>query len=164
MKGVDALIASVLIIFISVTAIFIALQYGRPSTDKAKEILLMQEGKSNLISIDNAVKNVLSEGEGSARALRITITGGNYVVDNASNSICFTMDSFAQLMGVGISKVEDGINITGYSGLIRLNLTLSEVQLVSGSDFGKGSRTITVRNEGYDPVAERQMIYISPAP
>jgi hypothetical protein len=65
MKGVDALIASVLIILISITAIFIALQYGRPSTDKAKEILLMQEGKGNLVSIDGAVNDVITEGENS---------------------------------------------------------------------------------------------------
>jgi len=65
MKGVSVIIAAVIVIIISITAMFLALQIGTPGTDRAKEILLMQEGKNTLISIDNAVKSVSEEGQGS---------------------------------------------------------------------------------------------------
>ena len=164
MKGVDALIASVLIILISVTAIFIALQLGNSSTQREKEILLIQEGKSNLITIDNAVKNVLAEGEGSARALRLTVSGGYYSIDNATNSILFSMESGAQIVGVGISKIEDGINITGAANIVYLSLYFSNIQLAGKGEFGRGTFTITVRNDGYNATSQKQIIYISPLP
>jgi hypothetical protein len=164
MKGVDALIASVLIIIISVTAIGIALQLGNTSTEKAKEILLMQEGKNNLITIDNAVKNVLAEGEGSTRALRLIVSGGSYKIDNITSSVSFSMESRAQIVGEGISKIEDGINITGSTNMIYLELPYNNIQVAGKGEFGKGSRTVTVRNDGYNTTAQKQIIYISSTP
>lgn len=164
MKGVDALIASVLIILISVTAIFIALQLGNPSTEKAKEILLMQEGKNNLMTIDNAVKNVLAEGEGSTRALRLTISGGYYTIDNITNSVLFSMESRTQIVGEGISKIEDGINIIGATRMIYLRLQYNNIQIKGKGEVGRGTRTITVRNDGYNSTSQKQIIYISPTP
>jgi hypothetical protein len=164
MKGVDALIASVLIIIISITAIFIALQLGNPSTEKAKEVLLMQEGKNNLITIDNSIKNVLAEGEGSTRALRLAISGGYYTIDNVTNSILFSMESRAQIVGEGVSKIEDGINITGTTRMVYLSLNYSNIQVAGKGEIGRGTRTITVRNDGYNSTSQKQIIYISPTP
>jgi hypothetical protein len=161
MKGVDALIAMVLIIAISITAIFIALQSSNPSTSRAKEVLLLQEGKDNLITIDGAVKNVIGEGEGSTRVINLAISGGSYDVDNSTSSVVFSMESRAQIVGDGVSKIEDGINITGASGRVYLNLSYDSVNIVDSRSFGKGRRAITIRNEGYDAISKKQMIYIS---
>ena len=162
MKGVDTLIASVLIILITVTAIYLALQYGSPSTQKAKEILLMQEGKNNLMSIDNAVNDVIVEGEGSTRALKFTVTGGSYVIDD--DSVSFTMESRAQIIGDGISKIEDDINITGSPNIVYMFLNYDDFLIKGGGEFGKGQRTVTVRNEGLNTTTQKQMIYISDIP
>jgi hypothetical protein len=162
MKGVDSLIASVLIILISITAVFLALQYGKPSTDKAKEILLMQEGKNNLLNIDATVKNVVSEGEGSTRALKIAVSGGSYVIDD--DSVSFTMESRAQLLADGITKTEDGINMTGSPSIVYMLLDYDEYALVGGGEFGRGQRTLTVRNDGFNSTTQKQMIYISTSP
>jgi hypothetical protein len=162
MKGVDAMIASVLIILISITAIFIALQYGNPSTQKAKEILLMQEGKNNLITIDDAVRNVVAEGEGSTRAVRLSISGGSYLVDD--DSVSFTMESRSQLVGDGVTNVENGINITGSTNIVFMVLDYDGYVINGGQEFGKGQRTVTVRNEGFNQTVQKQMVYISPAP
>ena len=164
MKGVDALIASVLIIAISITAIFIALQLGNPSTERAKEILLMQEGKNNLITIDNAVKNVLTEGEGSTRALRLTVSGGQYTIDNSTNSVLFSMETRAQIVGDGVSKIEDEINITGDTRMVYLRLQYNNIQVTGKGEIDRGTRTITVRNDGYNSTSQKQIIYISPTP
>jgi hypothetical protein len=164
MKGVDALIASVLIIIISITAIFLALQLGGPSTQKTEEILLMQEGKNTLVSIDNAVKNVLSEGEGSTRVLRFSVTGGYYKVDNATNSVTFSMESRAQIIAEGVSKIEDGINFTGKGGMVYLNLSYDSIMVTGEGEFGRGYHTLTIRNNGYNSTTQKQMIYISLTP
>jgi len=164
MKGVDVLIASVLILIISITAVFFALQLGGPSTQKTKEILLMQEGKNNLVSMDNAIKNVLSEGEGSTRVLRFSISGGYYKIDNSTNSITFSMESTGQIISEGASKIEDGINFTGKTGMIYLNLSYDNIQIVGKDEFGRGYHTLTIRNNGYNITTQKQMVYISLTP
>jgi len=163
-KGVDALIASVLIIIISIAAIFLALQLGGPSTQKAKEVLLMQEGKNTLSSIDNAVKNVLTEGEGSVRVLRFSVTGGYYKIENLTNFIIFSMDSKGQIIAEGVSKIEDGINFTGELEMIYLNLSYDNIQFTGDTEFGRGYHTLTIRNNGYNDTTQKQMIYISLTP
>jgi hypothetical protein len=163
-KGVDALIASVLILIISITAIFLALQLGGQSTQRTKEVLLMQEGKNTLSSIDNAIKNVLTEGEGSVRVLRFSISGGNYKIDNATNSVTFSMDSKSQIIAEGVSKIEDGINFTGETGTVYLNLSYDIIKIIGAEEFGRGYHTLTIRNNGYNSTTQEQMIYISSVP
>jgi hypothetical protein len=164
MKGVDAVMATVLILIISITAIFLALQLGGSSTQRTKEVLLMQEGKNTLVAIDNAIKNVLTEGEGSVRVLRFSISGGNYKIYNSTNSVTFSMDSRAQIIAEGISKIEDGINFTGTAGIIYLNLSYDSIMVVGEGEFGRGYHTLTIRNNGYNVTTQKQMIYISLVP
>jgi len=164
MKGVDVLIASVLILIISITSIFFALQLGGPSTQRTKEALIIQEGKNNLVSIDNSIKNVLSEGEGSTRVLRFSISGGYYKIDNSTNSVTFSTDSMAQIIAEGASKIEDGINFTGKGGMIFLNLSYDNIQVIGKDDFGRGYHMLTIKNNGYNDTTQKQMIYISLTP
>ena len=149
MKGVSVIIASAVVIVISVTAAFLALQYGTPAIDRTKEIMLLQEGKDSLISIDNSIMSVVEEGEGSTRNLRIVSSGGIYSIDEENERITFTMDTFSQIVGVGVSKMENGINVTGEAGTISLVLNLN-FNITGSGEFGKGSYNLVIRNEGYE--------------
>ena len=161
MKGVSVIVASAIVIVISITAAFLALQYGTPAIDRTKEIMLLQEGKNNLISIDNAIKSVAEEGEGSTRNFRIVSSGGFYDIEDEDEEIIFLMDTFSQIVGVGVSKMENGINVTGESGHIRLVLNLDNFNITGRGEFGKGSYNLIVRNEGYDAINQKQMVSIS---
>ena len=57
MKGVSVLVAAVLVIAISIAAVTIALNVGNPAIERSKEILVYNEGKENILIIDNAIKN-----------------------------------------------------------------------------------------------------------
>lgn len=159
MKGVSVIIASAVIIVISVTAAFLALQYGTPAIDRSKEIMLMQEAESTLVNIDNTVKSVVEEGQGSTRSLSITSSGGYYLIDTDNDEIFFSMDSLSQIVGVGVSKIENGINVTGDSGRVYLYLPFS-YNITGGGEFGKGNYILVIRNDGYDSVNQKQMINI----
>jgi hypothetical protein len=84
------------------------------------------------------------------------------VVDD--DSVLFIMDSRSQIVGDGVSKVEDGINITGSANIVYMSLSFEEIFVVGGEEFGKGHRTVTVRNEGFNSTTHKQMIYISTKP
>jgi len=161
MKGVSVIIAAIIVIIISLTAIFLALQLGNPGIDRAKEILLMQEGKNTLTSIDNAVKSVSEEGQGSTRVLKISVTGGYYLIDTNEEAVIFSMDSFSQIIAVGVSKTEDGINMMGEPSKVSLNLSYGNFNVTGGGGFGRGTHTLIIRNDGYDVVNQKQIVYIS---
>ena len=158
MKGVSVIIASAIVIVLSITAAFLALHYGTPAIDKTKEIMLMEEGKDTLISIDNSVKSVAEEGEGSTRSLSIVVSGGNYLIDEDNDQIVFYMDTFSQIVAPGISKIEDGINITGEVGTIYLYLPF-DFNITGSGEFSKGSYSMIIRNEGYQN--QKQIVSIS---
>lgn len=165
MKGIDTLIASAVIIIISISAVFLALELSKPSTERSQEILLMQEGENTLSSIDNAVRTVLSEGEGSVRVLKFSITGGNYKIDNQTDAVTFSMDSKAQIVAFGVSKTENGINIIGGSAMVYLNLSYENFIDVKGNEeFGRGYHSLTIRNDGYNSTTQKQMITITTVP
>jgi len=162
MKGVAPLVGYTLILVITISAIFIALQMGRPAIDREKEILLMQEGKSNLLIIGGAVKIVTEEGEGSTRLLKLTVTDGNYFIDAENDAIIFSMESMAQIIGVNVSKIEDDINIFGEQNKIFLNLSYSDkpIDIIGQGDFGRGKRSLAIRNNGYNTTTEKQMVNV----
>lgn len=161
MKGISPIVGAVLLIAITISAIFLAFNMGGPAVDRAKEVLVMQEGKSILLDIKNSVNSVLTEGNMSTRLLEFRIIDGNLKIDEDNDAVTFSMNSQAQIIGVGISKVEDGINITGSTGLIQLNLTFGNVDVIGSLDMGKGTRKLTIRNEGYDSILQKQTISFS---
>jgi hypothetical protein len=161
MKGVSVIIAAAIVIAIGITAAYLVLNLSSPGTNRVKEMLLMQEAKDTLISIDNSVRSVSEEGQGSTRNLKITVSGGYYSIDTDEEAVVFTMDSFAQIIGEGISKTEDGINIRGEPGKVYLNITYDNYNLTGGVEFGKGTYSLIVRNEGYDNINQKQIVSIS---
>lgn len=161
MRGVSPIVGAVLIIAITISAIFLAFNMGGPAVDRAKEVLVMQEGKSILLDVKNSVNSVLTEGNMSTRLLEFRIIDGNLKIDEDNNAVTFSMNTQTQIIGVGISKVEDDINITGSTGLIQLNLTFDNVDVIGSLDMGKGTRKLTIRNEGYDSILQKQTISFS---
>ena len=161
MKGVSPIVGAVLIIAITISAIFLAFNMGGPAVDRAKEVLVMQEGKSILLDIKNSVNSVLTEGNMSTRLLEFRIIDGNLKIDEDNDAVTFSMNTLAQIIGVGISKIEDGVNITGSTGLIQLNLTFDNVDVICSLDMGKGTLKLTIRNEGYDSILQKQTISLS---
>jgi len=160
MKGVHPLLAMSLVIVISLVATMMVLQMGAPAIQRTKEIALLQEGKSNLIEVKSYINDVVQEGEGSTRNLPISISGGSYFIDTQTDMIAFSMESSAQIIGVGVSKKEDDIDITGHLGKIYLNLSFYNIDITGGGEFGKGSRTLVIKNNGFNSAIQKQTINI----
>ncbi|MDD5416785.1 MAG: hypothetical protein PHU12_02300 [Candidatus Aenigmarchaeota archaeon] len=145
MKGISVLIAFVLVIVISIAAVTIALNIGNPAIDKSKEILVLNEGKSNIKVIDNAINQVLQEGDGSSRKITVGVTGGSYTI--SKNRVEFAMDTNAQIIASGVSGMEDGIYVEVTDGKIRGYVEYN-FDFVGTTEFGKGLNTLLISNEG----------------
>lgn len=152
MKGLQPLVAMVLLIAISFLAISIVFQIGNPIIDRSKEILLYQDAQNNLLTIDTAVKDVVFQGEGAKRSLRLSIAGGSYFIDEDLNEITFKMDSPSQIYAEGLSNVTDGINVTGSLREITMRISYSDIDIQDSVRFSGGNWNIIISNEGYNTV------------
>ena len=161
MKGIEPLIGAALIIVISVSAIVIALQLSNQAVDRTRENLVFLDGKNNLILISNGVKDVVLEGNGSSRLVQINVIDGNYFVFPENDSISFVMQSKAQIIGVGVSKIEDEINITGLPNEIVSFVNYTNMDIQSELQFGRGSWNVLVKNFGWNPLTQKHIINIT---
>jgi hypothetical protein len=164
MKGIDQIIAVVLIILISIVGMGIVLEYSSPSVNRLREINLFQESQRVLTEIDNAVKDVSQQGEGAARVLQLSISGGEYLIDTEKDSVVYSMESRAQLIGIGISKSQGSINMYGELNEVLLNISYLSIDVTGGGRFGSGYHTLTIRNNGYNQTTQKQIIGISIVP
>ncbi len=160
MKGIHPIIGAVLILIISISIIAIVLETGKQPTQRIKEMMLFKEGKSNLKLIKSYIERVVEEGEGSSRIATFSVTNGNYIVEPINDSVTFLMETREQIFGVGVSKVEDGINIIGEKGKIIMKLNFSSIDLIEGCKFGRGDHEILIKNSGYNSTNEKQIVLV----
>ncbi|MBI4017336.1 MAG: hypothetical protein HY366_00110 [Candidatus Aenigmarchaeota archaeon] len=97
-KGLSPIIAAVFVLAISVASIAIVLRIGLPTVDQAKEFATLTEAKGVLLSIDNAIREVAAEGEGSTRRVTLHITDGAYVIDNNTNEVRFELSTESNII------------------------------------------------------------------
>jgi hypothetical protein len=161
MKGIEPIIAAVLLIAISVAGIAIVLENGRTSVSRLNELSLYNEAKDSLGQIESAINAVASEGQGSTRVLRLSISDGEYSVDAESDTISFYMDSPSQLVGDGVVKTEDGIEIIGMKRSLAMKISYTGLDITGDYRFGAGHRNVVIKNNGYNETAEKQTIAVS---
>jgi FlaG/FlaF family flagellin (archaellin) len=160
MKGVEPIIAVVLIIAISIAGVVFVFNYTRPSVSKMSDINVFNQAKSVLKQIDSNLVNVLEEGEGSTRVLHLSIGGGNYLIDGVSDSLNFSMESSSDLVGEGVSSTDGNLDIRGEKNKVFIIRVYTTVNITSDGSFSAGNHNIVIRNDGYDDLNGEQMISV----
>jgi len=135
-KGASPLIATVLIVVISFAALSVVILIGMPVINKAKEAAILTEALQYMRSIDNAIREVASEGTGSLRTITLKVSGGEYEVNDEANSFDFIYDieyglvelgrfvkegNLLMMSGVGARASEYDIDDDGNSELVLEN-------------------------------------------
>jgi hypothetical protein len=161
MRGIEPIIAAVLVIAISIAGIAIVLQYSQPSVTRLSDISVYNQAKDVMKQIDNNFGYVIIEGEGSTRVLHLSIGGGYYMIDNVTDSLKFSMDTSSNLIGDGVSNIEGNLNITGKIGKILITRSYPTVDITTGASFSSGNRNIIIRNEGFDSLEQKQLISVT---
>ncbi|MFH0711156.1 MAG: hypothetical protein V1944_01105 [Candidatus Aenigmatarchaeota archaeon] len=113
-KGMSPLIATVFVILISFTAIGLVLTVGNPTIQKAYDSSKLNEALQNLRVIDNAIREVASEGINSFRSPQIKISSGSLYVNEIAGTVEFFDTIKSGLIEPG-SFTEDG-NIFAIGG------------------------------------------------
>jgi hypothetical protein len=159
MRGVHPLVAAVLVIAISISAIALVLAIGAPAIQRGREALLLAEAKSNMAALDAAVREVIYGGEGSARVLSLDVSAGVWQIKADTDVVTFEMVSVTGLLEPGLAKVEDNLNITATERAIVLTLSWAAADIISDLRLAAGRHRLIIRNVGWR--APRSLIEIS---
>jgi len=129
-KGVSPIISVVLLILITVSAIYLVLFVAKPTIDRAYETAATNEAENNLELLDNLIREVASEGTGSYRSVVLKVSDGDYRTVNTSGNFTgalqykidlkyspYTAPMLKKTGNVKYTAGMNGIGLVMYSGL-----------------------------------------------
>lgn len=137
-KGVSPIIASVFVILITVTAISIVLSVGGPYMKSLTQSATVGEAESNMVMLDNTVRQTAAEGVGVFKKVRMTSTEGIYRVDPAAETITYNLTLESDYIpegGVTHGNVNKDVN----DGELQLSVQYTEIDLNGSVRIGAGT-------------------------
>ena len=156
-KGLSPFISTTLIIMIGLVGITLVLNLVKPSLDKTKDSVIVNEALQNLNLIDDAIREIISEGESSKTTISLSVSDGAYETDPNCDCINFTYD---MKIGLDISGYKDGVNITRIGDTLRLFVDYSKIDIQGSDHFSKGSNSLSISHNGINTTTDYPMIYI----
>lgn len=157
-KGINPIITSTLIILFGITAISLILNIARSSLDKSKDSAIINEGLINLELIDDTIREVASENEGSKRTLSLKVTEGTYEVDSAINYVNFTYELKSDLI---LSGQRSGVSIKHNGNVIELFINYTSIDIQGTGHFPKGDNLISILHNGTNSSTNYPIIYVT---
>lgn len=113
MKGVSPLIAGIIYTLIVLVAITITLSFVLPEIEKMKDRVAFENAKSMMRKLDEAIREVVSEGTYSSRIVTISLDRGNLIVYNGTGKIEYRLESTADIVSPGVERKLGNIIIAG---------------------------------------------------
>ncbi|MEM5766044.1 MAG: LamG-like jellyroll fold domain-containing protein [Candidatus Aenigmatarchaeota archaeon] len=130
-KGISPIVSTVLLILITVSAVYIVMNVAKPTVERAYEFGVINEAEQNMRLLDNLIREVASEGTGSLRSVVLKVSDGNYRIVNTSGNFTgalqFKIDlkhspfDAPMLKRVGNLKYSAGMSSAGLVGYWNLN-------------------------------------------
>jgi flagellin-like protein len=130
-KGISPIISAVLLILISVSAIYLVLNVAKPTVDRAYEYAATNEAGQNMQLLDNWIREVASEGTGSFRKFVMKVSDGDYRIVNTGGNFTgavqykinleYSPYTAPMLKKVGDIKYTAGMNAIGLVGYWNLD-------------------------------------------
>jgi hypothetical protein len=108
-KGLIELLSSVIITLLVIIAAITIITVGLPLIQEARERGIINEAQNNMQLIDSLIKDVASQGTGSLKTVKITVSGGTYRVDSDSNSFDFDLDLSKPIFSLGTFTEGGGV-------------------------------------------------------
>ncbi|TAL48239.1 LamG domain-containing protein, partial [archaeon] len=126
-KGVSLFISYALIILLAVSAVAIIMTVGLPTIKQSQESMSFNLAINNLQQLDSMIREVASEGQGSLRAVQISVNGGKYFMN--AGKLIFSFEPSKSFIPNGTNLTRGGIRIEG--GQVTRFTTGNDTQAVS---------------------------------
>ncbi len=147
-KGISPFIAFMLVVAISVAATVLVFRSWSGSYEKVEGYAMVTEAKGVLNSINSAIRVVAFEGEGSSRKLSFSVSGGEYRISSASDSVFFVMNSDQELFSPGTLTEGDLFMEFFDNHTVRIKLNYTSVDIATDERWSSGYHNFVVKNNG----------------
>lgn len=121
-KGVSQIATMAIYVGVAVTAISGALTVGAPALENMQDANSIQKSQNFMHTLDAAVKEVVSEGEGSTRTLQANFDRGELYYENETNSVVYELRTGAEVISPQSSRREGNVVISS-SADVKVNET-----------------------------------------
>lgn len=165
MKSGQIWVSAVLYMALGIILISIILAVGVPVINKVKDKYTVSQTKDLFLKIDENVRAVYNEGEGSQRPIKLDIGRGVLTIDQDADTIHWEIETTALLSEPGIAIKEGNLNLitqqSQESDKYIVSLTLDYNLLLdlsyTGTNSFSGTKRILIKNiggEGPLPIIE----------
>jgi hypothetical protein len=156
-KALSPYISAAFVILLGIVAVSLTITVLTPAFNKAKDSAVMNEALHNLELIDEAVKEIASEGEGSKRTIYLKVTEGTYRVDSENDFINFT---YRMKEGLEVYGQRGRVNITRSGGELKLFIEYTNLDIQGDDRFTKGVNSVVVLHNGTNPTTNYPIVYV----
>ncbi len=158
-KGLSPFISAALIILIGIFVISLVLMAINPTLNKARDTVVVNEAIQNLRLIDQTIREVVSEGEGSKRTVSLSVSNGVYKVDPNSDSMNFSYRT-SSAVPLGIYGAKDNINLTQRGRNMNIFVHYTNIDLRGSGHFPAGDNKVIIIYNGTNSITHKPIIYI----
>lgn len=153
-------ISAILYFAMGVVLLTIILAAGLPTITKMKDSYTVRQTKDLMITLDDNIRTISHEGPGSQRTVTIDIGRGDFVIDEASETIVWDIQSSAILSEIDVPVREGNLQLltssTGVQDKYTVTLTLNYQIIGMNITYGgpkklSGEADLSLLNEGGDP-------------
>ena len=149
-KAQVEVITVMLILAITVAAVFAAYRFAGPQIERSRDVSRINSMQNALLELDKKIREVRFEGEGAQRYIDINFDKGNISVDQNDDTIWFYMDA----PGIEIAPQQMGMDTYFNGRSINIKLQYGgEIDIISRFEvLNFGQYRIYIKNEGANDV------------
>jgi len=149
-KAQVEVITVMLILAITVAAVFAAYRFAGPQIERSRDVSRITSMQNALLELDKKIREVRFEGEGAQRYIDINFDKGNISVDQNDDTVWFYMDA----PGIEIAPQQMGMDTYFNGRSINIKLQYGgEIDIISRFEvLNFGQYRIYIKNEGANDV------------
>lgn len=149
-KAQVEVITVMLILAITVAAVFAAYRFAGPQIERSRDVSRITSMQNALLELDKKIREVRFEGEGAQRYIDINFDKGNISVDQNDDTVWFYMDA----PGIEIAPQQMGMDTYFNGRSINIKLQYGgEIDILSRFEvLNFGQYRIYIKNEGANDV------------
>jgi len=110
--GVSPLVSGVIIMVVVMASTFLVMNTLTPVLEKGKETSILNNGKQVLSALDTAIRELIYEAPGAKKELKLTTTGGRFIVSGKDDKIQFSLLTSTPILEPGSSTKEGNMLIS----------------------------------------------------
>ncbi|MFB6144724.1 MAG: hypothetical protein ABEJ98_05425 [Candidatus Nanohaloarchaea archaeon] len=96
MKGASTTVSAVLVTAVTLSAVGVVLNTAGPAIERAQDAAAVDRAVSFMNQLDNDIKAVASEGEGSTRSSTLNFDRGQFFLNSSSNTLSYNIETSAR--------------------------------------------------------------------